>query len=676
MINIYQDTLTRRQKFGIFLLSAVVFILIVSLADFRNAAATFIVYAGFTLPGILICRKNNLSSWRMFIYGVPIGLGLTSFVVIVVVSLVGWRLNFIIVSWVIFICFICFYPFTIHKKNNKDSIMLNDTKKGAEDIVSVPPAILILITFFTLLVYIPLSKVGVLTEYGYAFTGLFSHDFILRALDAVAMANSIPPENYFFGGEITKNYYLLWYVLPATVYNMLGFVGNIREIVAVICILNVPFFLLIFYFTLKDFLGSRLSIEKSPLVFFLVVYCTSYHWLFVAAKNIANSLHINSADKIFFKMHAVSQTWYRDLIFEPHCILALMLVFCLFALSKQPASIKRGFVTGILLSLIALTDTAIFLIVGSWYFFCMMICMIHTRKIDELYDALSAAGVGLGVVVLMFALGVFGVTQYSNKLIIQPSMFVIVTLPLFLILNYGVTAVTWLSVFRVKELDRKWQLLLLALVSVFFMMFITESLEGNVVLRKALKVGRISFALLAGYYLCCFAGSKLYRIIILLFLLSLPTFFSDISALTNVNDIDHTSYISKDDMEAALWIKNNTPNDAFVQGAIDYPGYFDFSLTACFGERRSALSHWKMAYQRYPNLISIKQRVKAVDKLFQQTKTWQPSDFDNLLPVDYVVLGKNELKLYPESKDFYKYGKGFLEPVFSNRSVFIYKVQK
>lgn len=664
---------------GVVALVAVVIGLTVMLTDIRSAVVTVITYAAFALPGILCCRKINLPAWQMVIFGVPVGLGITSLVIVVVVCILGWQISFVALAWFILSLFFLLVPSAFLKSNNNvDLVSLPNSKEECGTLL-VPVSISISIALFALLVFIPLSKVGVLTEHGYAFTALFSHDFILRSLDAVTLANSIPADNYFFNGEVTKNYYLLWYILPATVYNLLGKAGNIREIVAVICVLNVPFFLLLFYLTLRDFLGKRLACSNAPTVFFLIVFCASYHWIFVAAKAVVHALQITSAEKFFSTMHAVSQTWYRDLIFEPHCILALMLFFCLFALSRQPVSIKRGMAVGVLLSLIALSDTAIFLIVACWHFICITIGVLRTRKLDGLYDALAAAGTGVGVVVLMVALGVFGVTPYSNHLVVRPYMFVIISLPVFLVLHYGVTSLTWLSVVRDKTLDKKWQLLLLALLSIFFMMFVTESLEGNVVLRKALKICRVPFALFTGYYLCCFAGSKLYRVVVCLLLLMLPTYFSDIWALTNVMDKEHTSYIIKDDMEAALWIKNNTPRDSVVQGIIDYPGYYDFSLTACFGERKAAMGHWKMAYQRYPNLPAIQQRAREVDDLFGGDNPGELSVIKaKKLGIDYVFVGLAEQERYSkgERNAFRRSVNGGVKPVYDHGGVMIYKISE
>jgi uncharacterized membrane protein len=198
------------------------------------------------------------------------------------------------------------------------------------------------------------------------------------------------------------------------------------------------------------------------------------------------------------------------------------------------------------------------------------------------------------------------------------------------------------------------------------MLCITEVLEGNVFLRKALTVARLPLLLLSGRYLYSFLRPSLG--VSLLVLLAAPTLLTDAYATSDTSDARHVDYVSKEDMAAALWIRGHTERGAVVQSLIDYPGPFDYSLTVNFAYRRAALGLWKMAYQRYPNRPALDERVREVNALYMTPSDDERIRLAKALDIDYVYVGSQEQTKYPgitarmdadilHFKSVYRYGQ-------------------
>jgi uncharacterized membrane protein len=214
------------------------------------------------------------------------------------------------------------------------------------------------------------------------------------------------------------------------------------------------------------------------------------------------------------------------------------------------------------------------------------------------------------------------------------------------------------------------------LIALFFMLFVTETLEGNVFLRKSIMVFRVPLFLLAASRLYSAFHGRVSAVTWGLLVLALPTLVTDTYATSDVHNRDATTYVSPAEMTAASWIKDHIERDAIVQSMVDYsaPGAIDFSLTVCFGERKSALGFWKMAYQRYPNKDAIVGRNHDIDAMFRSDDTVERYRLARALNIDYVLVGPREQARYPGAEARFAGDPAHFRRVYDSGEIRIYEV--
>jgi len=227
---------------------------------------------------------------------------------------------------------------------------------------------------------------------------------------------------------------------------------------------------------------------------------------------------------------------------------------------------------------------------------------------------------------------------------------------------------------RVRE-DEYVFMLFLTLTSLFFMVFVTEALDGNTFLRKSIQVMRLPIVL----FTCCFlvhvAGRRWFAVVMVLLAVAVPTVFTDVYAVTKGAIAGETTYVRPAEMEAASWLKNNTADTSVVQSLIDYPGgRFSYSLTVCFGERKAALALWKIAYLLYPNVESLQERVEQIQTIFTTEEDEKRYAAARDLRINYLFIGNKERRHFPGCESKVSGDSGHFRRVFANEEVRIYEV--
>lgn len=634
------------------------------ITDAATMTAAVTTFAAFALPGFIVFRRFTSATMAM-VYGVPLGYALTSLIIIAAVGLGGWNIPVIGCAYAVLL--ITVYMIARVTDGRRGDLLPAQDGYDAE----LPLSVAIILAAFVLLLSVPLAHAGSLTERGYAFAGLFGHDFILRATDSVSLAQSIPADNFFFHGQKTKNYYVLWYILPATIFNLLGKNADATKIVAVVSLISVPVFGMLVYFALESFVKATTqaaiaSTRLATIFLLLFASCYSYHWLFYGLTHVVDAAVHPAVDHVSHMMGPVSTSWFKDLLFQPHSVLALMQLLAVMYLTLRPPFPLRGLWIGLLMGSMLITDTVIFIVIGSGFGIWYLLNVFDRSRISEL--ALIMGSV-VCVVALCFCIHAFGPTEYSNRIVFLPYMAAIAGLPLLLPLSLGAMPILALLAWKQRawRLERQtWLLIALLIAALFFMLCITEVLEGNVFLRKALTVARLPLLLLSARYLYSFLRPTLG--VGLLVLLAAPTLITDTYATSDTSDPRHTDYVSKEDMTAALWIRGHTERGAVVQSLIDYPGDFEYSLTVCFAYRRAALGLWKMAYQRYPNRAALDERVREVKALYMTSSDDERITLAKALDINYVYVGAQEQTQFPgigarmdadivHFKPIYRYGQ-------------------
>jgi hypothetical protein len=634
------------------------------IADAATTTATIIAFVAFALPGFMVFRRFTSATVAM-VYGVPLGYALTSLIIIAVVGLGGWNIAAIGCAYAFLLATVYAIARVTHGRRGD----VLSAQEGCD--AELPLFVAITLAAFVLLLSVPLAHAGSLTERGYAFAGLFGHDFILRATDSVSLAQSIPEDNFFFHGQKTKNYYILWYILPATIVNLLGKNADAAKIVASVSLISVPVFGMLVYFALQSFVKATtqaaIATTRLAIIFLLLfVCCYSYHWVFYGLTHVLDPAVYPAVDRVSHLMGPVSTSWFKDLLFQPHSMLALMQLLAVMYLTLRPPLPLRGLWIGLLLGSMLLADTVVFLVIASGFGVWYLFKVFDRSRISEL--ALMIGSVAC-VVALCLGIHAFGSAEYSNKIVFLPYMAAIAGLPILLPLCLGAMPILPLLAWKQRAWHlepQTWLLIALLIASLFFMLFITEVLEGNVFLRKALTVARLPLLLLSGRYLYSFLRPT--SAVSLLVLLAAPTLITDTYATSDTSDARHVDYVSKEDMAAALWIRAHTERGAVVQSLIDYPGTFEYSLTVNFAYRRAALGLWKMAYQRYPNRPALDDRVREVNALYMTSSDDERITLAKALDINYVYAGPQEQAKYPgitarmdadvlHFKSVYRYGQ-------------------
>jgi len=644
---------------------------ILFIADARVVAEVMAGYALFILPGYAYFRVRGDRSFTSLLYGAPLGIAVTGLVVLVVVAKTGWHIPTLAAGYIGAVALLAALAYLSKIKDGNGFL--------SEVTPVVPASVGLLVAFYLITVItLPFANAGALTDKGYAFTGLFGHDYILRALTAVALSHGVPPDSYYYAGMKMHNYYFLWYTLPAFVYNLGGRADDIRKIVSVVSILNVPLFFSILFLKLAEMVtdGKTDAILKKGrflLATFLALFLCSYHWVFFFLKWLAGRVDIAPLNALAGQMSYTSQSWARILIFEPQFPLAMMMIILVMMIIRERPSYPRGIVLGLLLSGLAMTDLVVFLIFAAAYAVYWIWGMCRSRGRGKIVQLSLILAVGIAVALLMYHLDIFAVQEYSNSIVIRPGintvlLFVLVPMELGLLFVWGVLGSGAL-------MKKREGLLLLSMMvaSLLAMAFVTETLEGNVFLRKGLYLLTLPLFLSAGYYLYNAAMKRGLLVMLACALVALPTVATDIYALIDTGDEGFTTYISENEMDAAQWIRSNAPEDAVVQSRIDYPGHFDYSLTVCFGERRAALAHWKVAYNRYPNRAAIDERADQIRKIFQIDDDGERLRLLGKLGIEYLFVGEKERGSFPGCEERIKRSPS-IERAYGNDDVRIYRV--
>ena len=648
------------------------------LADAKTLAVTVFTFGLFVLPGFVICRSFTTSTARAISYGLPLGYSLTSLLIIALVGTRGWDMRTIALGYLLGIG-VLWAVTSARPASSATRVPTADV----ESQIRLPAIVALGLAFTLIALYVPLDHDGRLTLRGYAFTGLFGHDFNLRAVDSMALANAIPSDNYFFNGVKTYNYYVLWYILPATIYNLLGKQPALTDIISILNLLYVPIFGTLVYYALARFVRATTdtpvaSFRLGVIFVLLFVYCYSYHWLFFLVAKLPDVAAVPLLAHLSTLMGPVSTSWFKDFLFQPHCVLGLMQLLAMMHFALTDGIRARGLWLGILGGSLLLTDFLIFLVAttgfGFWYV-SRKSAWGSVRKFVPEFLALAAAA--LAVVALAFYLKIFIIPEYSNKAILSPNWSAIAGLPALLLICLGPLPVLALLALRQKTWVFTEQLRLLLLVtaaSLFFMLFVNDVIEGNVFLRKSLMALRLPLLIFSAAYLYA-AWSRLPRLLILLLALAVPTLFTDWFATSQTDDARYTTYVTPDEMSAASWLRLHTKTDAVVQSLIEYEGAFEYSLTVCYGERKAPLGLWQMAFQRYPNRDAITFRVHQIQTLFSASDADERANVVRSLHIDYVLIGPREEARFPGAGARFAADSLHFEQVYSSGTVRIYRAR-
>lgn len=629
----------------------------------------------FILPGVVLGRYFWGNRPETYFFGSVWGILISAFSTVAMTWLFGW--NLLIQLGAILLLSLGFFYLT-----RKRRATVFDLKRWQDRDWMVLLTSLILVTFFLL---IPFHNLGRLTAQGYAFPSLFGHDFMIRSSIAASLSQTIPPHFLPFSGQILDNYYWLSYLLPATVYRILGPAYSMHHILT----LTVIFYSLLFVGVLWSCLRIFLPDFKARVwCLGLAFLAYNFYWIYVVLRNDFQNLPLELGSllaKYQLLGHSdISHAWLRDLIFEPQAILALSALFTLVGMNHLSKETLRAnpFLSGLLLILIFATDSFIGLIGILWYLsFLGLQFVFQKQRVIRLKQIAVALIPIILIYILYLKMQMYSLGKSSSSVVIQPYWLVLIFLPVYLLLEYGLLAIFGVPGLVVKAREH-FHLVILALWCIIFILLVQLSIENDVVIRKGQKILQFPLLVFTGLALSSLMVRQKKKLLSiglpLLAVLALPSLFFDLKASSDISDPGNVTFISAEDFQACLWLKKNTPAGSIIQSAPQYEGgKYELSLIALLAERQMVIGEWKVSRMQVVNDTSLLwRRYRDVDSIFASSNLEQARNLIKKYGINYVYVGPRERMLYSPGYQKFSSDPEEFEPIYTSGGVVIYQVRQ
>jgi hypothetical protein len=627
----------------------------------------------YALPGVILARYFWGHGPETYLWGAAWGILISAFLTVVVVWLAGWNI-LLLLAVLLFSA-----GLLLLLTRNKKGSLYSSEKWSTRDWITLLSALSLLI----IILLIPYHNLGKLTPAGYVFPSLFGHDFIIRSSIAASLSQSVPPLFLPFSGEILDNYYWLSYMLPATVYRILGPHSSMHHLLTLTVFLYSLLFVAVLWSLLRIFLADSKA-RLWSLILALLAY--NYYWIYALLKNGSDNLSngvFSLLDKYKLLAHSdISHAWLRDLIFEPQAVLALTVLFTLVGMVhlNRESLRSNSFLTGFILILTFAADSFIGLIGILWFFSYLAYRFLSdkekTLRLKQIMTGLVPVAL---IYILYLKIHMYSLGKSSGSVILKPYWLVLAFFPIYLLLEYGPLAILGIPGLLAKAKKHS-HLVILALWCLLFIFLVQLSIENDVVIRKGQKILQFPLLIFTGLALSglfAYSQRKLIRVIVpVLTLLALPTLVTDLKASADISNPKNVTYISAEDYQACQWLKQNTPVKSIIQSAPQYEGgKYELSLIALFAERQMVIGEWKVSRMQVVNDTTLLwRRYRDIDTLFGSENVQSALEIVKNYQIDYIYLGPRELKLY--SPGCLKFGEHpeLFQSVYSQNGVTIYKV--
>lgn len=554
-----------------------------------------------------------------------------------------------------------------------------DLRWSAEDTREVS-WILTISAVVSALIAIPYSKVGRLTELGYAFVPYFRFDFLNHVSITAELTRSIPPQNPYFAGE-TLHYYWFFHLWPAAIVRLTNSIA--KDAVVATLLPTIILFIGALFLTIRSYVRDR---RASVLAIAIGILAPSYIGVLYAVQRLAPQLLRRIPNYSYMDYSYLSHSWFRDFLFEPHAVTALigfLLVLYLDRCGKERPTWQLGVLTGSILGTILITDIFIG-VIALCYFGLNNIFDFFSNKEARKFAIFSGIFFGLtGIAAVWLGIlpvGSSGVlTVVLHPLTKYLPLYLTAELgPIFLIGGIGIY-----SSIRYRRNEPMAAMYILCAVATLLAFTLYFQLDQDIALRKAIKVLEIPLVVFVGvaaafymHFLKRWAG----RIIaILLVLPGVVTITTDITQYTNLlrKRTPPVSYVSPDGMQALDWIRINTPRDAIVQDlGLVRPGRkyhaTDDGRVTGLAERRTLFGNYEHPYIFRVTQTKLDERKSILERAF---KADNPEELEGVLKqfppfylyVDASVPGPHASIRTLESR-------GFLRQVYNVAEVSVFAV--
>jgi hypothetical protein len=437
------------------------------------------------------------------------------------------------------------------------------------------------------------SRVGALTEEGYAFVPYFNLDFLNHLAVTAELAKGLPPENPYFAG-FPLRYYWLFHVWPAVLMKLGA--GTAQGAVTALVPLN-----------LFLFVACLLLIRRPPDPLWPRVVCVAIAWLapsYVGLLVLGHEFAPSGMEPAFRTVTAgyylLSHSWFRDVLYEPHALGALAMLLAalhLWDVQRTTGSALAGTVAGCMVGAALLTDASVGLIGTAAGGIVVLAEYGRDGRLREILFPASGlvlvgvAGACLGMIVSEG--GSLRVALHPMSRLAVPYLLVELG-PLLLLGAMGLLP----SRTRTARSER-WQWMILLGVSLAFGFAVEVTNAPNMALRKGEKLSYLSLVMLATPAIQRLwqsgPGPRAAR----RWMVSLAIAAGTVTSATDViqyfvpGKVEGATYLRPAEKSALEWLRSNTDLAAVVQDIAEVQpgrGYMAtmHSNIAALGERRTA----------------------------------------------------------------------------------------
>ena len=656
-----------------------------------HTAAFGITTAIYLLPGLSLSRwiagGSSLRCASGWVIAGVLGPMVSAFFLYLVVAWVGWNLPIVILTLALLTAVPWFLPVS---PLGGSGVWKAWSRQELNTWLLVSVGLSVGMAF-------PMLRVGAEHPRGYAYAGLFGLDFLVRNQFEVSLAlGPVPPTNMFLAGYPLRNYYYLWYMLPATAKKFMLGTDLTHGMTLVVSLLGAILFIALLVMVVRVFL------PEGPTAVFTVcmaIFASSYYYLYLLVKKSVASLPVFIKDHLpvdyLFEARGMSHVWTRDFLLEPQAVACVGLAGI--SLVILTASLGRANVFSIhlllggIFAIMVGVDTMIAIMTVVWYGLTMIV--FSFREDSGLAGrhgflcTLGATVVFLGLASMYFITGTFTITERAGSIILQPNTKLLILSPAFLFVELGpllLLAVAYVWTHRGIRRDMGYtSIVLMILVALVFMFFVDETVEGNVVVRKGIKLLLLPLMLLAGAWFAQSSSKRAITAIAMVFFGALPTFATDLHFLADIDDASHTTYLSREDRRACDWMRAHIAPTAVVQGVPEHKGYFGYSPIVIWGERAMAAGLWSMAWKTslgFPDAISkriwFQKRYKKVESIFRRDSRQKALQTARSMSIDYLYIGPEERRRFGVNAEKFETAAGMVRKVYDEDGVKIFDIRQ
>jgi len=591
-------------------------LLFYKVAGILTILATLFIWALLGLPGIIYTTRLRSFNIISIAVGVILGIAVSLLLIAVIGSIFDYfgPVLFLFVPTVLSIISLYF----VKKRNWNDFLNFKITNKDLIGI-SISQSVALL------LIALPLMSVGALIDGAYQYSPFFCADFFKHmAISQALNIGHMPPVNPFAFGE-GINYYWFYYIIPASILNLLGPSVRADGVLLACNIIQTNLFIILLFAACRKFgakaLGTTIAVVIGMLSLSLDGYATRILNLDVPINLRTQNINMESLDitQVFgISYHISASTLFRLCLYLPHHLLAVKLFLTWILLRSGHKG--SDFVKKTYLLVIVILLPSISLLYGAVALLSILLIEFYFKiKKEHSYLTISMIGM-ITAAVLVLLLGIFDL-DYSSGLIsnsvstaTNPSFFNrLLFLPLQLISSFGCILIAGVTgcimVIRSNKNFSSSSLTVPLLIGTGLIVYVaTEAILGAGHLRINFQLKTSFFilpALVVGTSLFLTYIKKLKRISFLIIgtlcgilaLLGVPSTLHDIKWHSVLlwdwdKPMARTVSIPESEMEALDWIRLNTPPASIFAQQIQ-PSYISGGIDAwipIFGGRQVLIS--------------------------------------------------------------------------------------